>query len=332
MWGFFLRFLSASRPGPSQANSLKALRLALYSRDTLAQLRQETGIRFDAADRGILHVYRSDRDLDRAATVAERFRAQGLETEALNRDAAIALEPALGSTGENLAGAIYSPGDLSGDAHAFTQALAKLAADAGVEFRLETKILRLSQMVGRIAGVLTQHSMMTADAYVCALGSYSQPLLAGVGIRLPIYPAKGYSVTVPITMSNCAPQISITDDDAKIVVSRLGDKLRIAGTAEFAGFNTMINAPRAHAVLNAGVRLFPGAMDVEGAEFWAGLRPLTPDGIPVIGATKLPNLFLNTGHGTLGWTMGPGSGRALAELIAGHNPSVDLSPYDAERF
>jgi D-amino-acid dehydrogenase len=332
MWGFFLRFLSACRTGPSNANGLKALKLALYSRDTLAQLRTETGIQFDAVDRGILHVYRTNRDLDRAAAVADRFRALGLATETLNREASIAMEPALGSTQENLAGAIYSPGDLSGDAHAFTQALAGLAADAGVEFRMDTKILRLAQMGGRITGVLTQYSMVTADAYVCALGSYSEPLLAGIGIRLPIYPTKGYSVTVPVTASNRAPHISITDDDAKIVVSRLGDKLRIAGTAEFTGFNTLINAPRARAVLDAGLRLFPGAMDAEGAEFWAGLRPLTPDGIPVIGGTKLSNLYLNTGHGTQGWTMGPGSGKALAEMISGNSPAVDLSPYDAERF
>jgi D-amino-acid dehydrogenase len=332
MWGFFLRFLSACRPGPSHDNGLKALKLALYSRETLAQLRAETGIQFDAADRGVLHVFRSDRDLERAATVADRFREFGLATEALNRDPCIAMEPALSSTQETLAGGIYSPGDLSGDAHAFTQALAGLAADAGVEFRMDTKILRLAQMGGRITGVLTQYSMVTADAYVCALGSYSTPLLAAIGIRLPIYPAKGYSVTVPVTATNCAPQVSITDDDAKIVVSRLGDKLRVAGTAEFAGYDTNINAPRARAVLEAGLRLFPGAMDEEGAEYWAGLRPLTPDCIPVIGGTKLSNLYLNTGHGTHGWTMGPGSGKALAELISGTSPTVDLSPYEGERF
>ncbi len=332
MWGFFFRFLAACRGATSRANAEKALRLALHSRDVLASVRQATGIAFDAEDRGILHVYRSQRALDRAAVTAERFRALGLETEALNADACVGIEPALGASRHTLAGGIYSPADLSGDAHVFTQALAEKAAEAGAEFRLDTKILRLAHMGDRITGVMTHRGMVTADRYVCALGSHSAPLLAAIGIQIPVYPAKGYSATVPLTAPDRAPVVSITDDDAKIVVSRLGDRLRIAGTAEFNGFDETINETRANAVLAAGERLFPGCMDGANAEFWAGLRPLTPDGVPVIGPTRLRNLILNTGHGTLGWTMGVGSGQVVADLIDGRKPEIDLTGFGADRF
>ncbi|MFM2129753.1 MAG: hypothetical protein RL477_1299 [Pseudomonadota bacterium] len=332
MWGFFLRFLANCRGAASRANGEKALRLALYSRDVLAALRQSTAIAFDAEDRGILHVYRSGRALERAVAVAERFRALGLETEALNADACARVEPALASVRDTLAGGIYSPADLSGDAHAFTRALAVKAAEAGVEFRMDTKILRLAFMGDRITGVMTHRGMVTADRYVCALGSHSTPMLAAAGIDIPVYPAKGYSATVPLSAPDRGPRVSITDDDAKIVVSRLGDRLRIAGTAEFNGYDETIDEGRARAVLAAGERLFPGCMDGAAAEFWAGLRPLSPDGVPVIGVTRYRNLFLNTGHGTLGWTMGPGSGRAVADLVSGRTPEVDLSGFGPDRF
>ncbi len=332
MWGFFMRFLANCTPGRAHANGNKALRLALYSRDTLRELRAETGIGFSAEDRGILHIYRSSRDLERAARVAERFRALGLETQTINAQACAQIEPALGPVRDQLAGAIYSPADLSGDAHAFTSELAKYAADAGVEFRMDTKIVRIAQMGGRVTGVLTQRGMVTGNAYVCAMGSYSTPLLSDIGIKLPIYPAKGYSATVPLNEPHLAPRTSITDDDHKIVLSRIGDTLRIAGTAEFDGYNTQINEPRARTVLNAGLELFPGVMEPAQAEFWAGLRPLTPDGVPVIGATRLNNLYINSGHGTLGWTMGCGSGRVMADLVSGRDPGIDLNGFRPDRF
>ncbi len=332
MWRFFLRFLANCRGGVSRANAEKALRLALHSRAVMAALRQETAIAFDAEDRGILHIYHSPRALERAAAIAERFRPFGLATDALTPEACAGIEPALAPLGGTLAGGIYSPDDFSGDAHLFTRELAQRAADAGVEFAMDCKILRLSHMGDRITGVMTQRGMRTAERYVCALGSYSAPLLADIGIRLPIYPAKGYSATVPITDATRAPHVSVTDDDAKIVISRLGDQLRIAGTAEFNGFDTKINDVRAGAVMAAGERLFPGCMDSEGAEFWAGLRPLTPDGVPVIGRTRFINLILNTGHGTLGWTMGVGSGHVVADLISGREPEIDLAGFGPERF
>ncbi len=332
MWGFFLRFLANCRGSASRANALRALRLALYSRAELAALRAETGIAFDAVDKGILHVYRNARDLDEAAATAEGFRAHGLDTQDLNAAACVAVEPALGSVKDALAGGIYSPDDLSGDARKFTEALAGKCRALGVTFSLETRIARLTHMGGRITGVMTQRGVVTADRYVIALGSHSPVLLRPLGIRIPVYPAKGYSATVPVTGSNRAPTVSITDDGTKIVVSRLGDRLRIAGTAEFVGYDDSINQRRARAVLEAGARLFPDTMDLEAAELWAGLRPLTPDGIPVIGPTRYPNLFLNTGHGTLGWTLACGSGRALADLMDGRAPEVDLADFGADRF
>ena len=332
MWAFFLRFLAHCTPARARDNGEKALRLALYSRDSLQELRAETGIEFAAVDRGILHIYRSARDLARAAAVAERFRALGLETQDINANACVGIEPALSAVHDQLAGAIYSPADLSGDAHAFTEALAKHASDAGVEFRMDTKIVRIAQMGGRVTGILTQRGMVTGNAYVCALGSYSTPLLRDIGMPLPIYPAKGYSATVPLNTPHSAPRTSLTDDDHKIVISRIGDTLRIAGTAEFDGYNTQINERRARTVLDAGIKLFPGVMEADQAEFWAGLRPLTPDSVPVIGATRLGNLYINSGHGTLGWTMGCGSGRAMAELISGRDPGLDLNGFGPDRF
>jgi D-amino-acid dehydrogenase len=332
MWRFFLRFLANCRGRPSRANAESALRLALHSRDIMASLRQSHHFDFDAVDHGILHVYRSARALERAAAIAERFRAFGLDTQTLNADACVGIEPALESNRTGIQGGIFSPDDFSGDAHLFTRQLARAAAEAGVDFRMDTKILRLAHMGERVTGIMTNRGMVTAERYICALGSYSAPLLAAIGIRLPIYPAKGYSATVPVTAPERAPMVSITDDDAKIVVSRLGDKLRIAGTAEFNGFDDTINEARARAVLAAGERLFPGGMNGEEAEFWAGLRPLTPDGIPVIGYTHLKNLIVNAGHGTLGWTMGVGSGQVVADLVSGRAPEIDLAPYAPARF
>ena len=332
MWGFFLRFLAQCRAARSDANAATVLRLALYSRARLAQLRSETSIAFDAEDRGILHIYRSAQELERAAAAAERFRPLGLETEDLNARACVALEPALAGVRETLAGGIYSPGDLSGDAHAFTMGLAQLCADAGVEFRFRTRVTRLARMGGRITGAMTDRGMVTADRYVLAFGSYSPLLLAPLGIRLPVYPAKGYSATVPVKGSNLAPRVSLTDDDRKIVMSRLGDRLRIAGMADFNGYNTDVVGARARAVLRAGLELFPDGLDADAAEFWAGLRPLTPDGVPIIGPTRYPNLILNTGHGTLGWTLACASGRIAADIATGAEPEIDVSDIGPDRF
>ncbi len=332
LWRFLFHFLANCRAGPSQANAAIVLRLALYNRGLLADIRAQTGVEFAAEDRGILHLYRSEREMRRALDAAAHLRRLGLELEDLNAAACAALEPALESRRDTLAGGLFSPGDLSGDAHAFTHGLAQYCADAGGQFELENPITRLSHSGGRITGVMTKRGVITADRYVLALGSYSPLLLKPLGIRIPVYPAKGYSATVPVLGANGAPRVSITDDDYKIVISRLGDRLRIAGTAEFNGYNTDLDPRRARAVLDAGAALFPDALDLEGAEFWVGLRPLTPDGVPVIGRTPFANLILNTGHGTLGWTLACASGRIAADLAADREPEHDISGLGLERF
>lgn len=332
LWGFLLRFLADCRRAPSQRNGATVASLAMYSRTLLAELRTETGIQFDAEDRGILHVYRSEKELAKAAAIAERFRALGMTLETLDAAACVAREPALDSQAGSLAGGIYSPDDLSGDAHLFTQNLQKYCAEHGVSFRFGTTISRVAHSGDRITGVTTDRGVISADRYVLALASYSPLMLKPMGIRLPIYPAKGYSATVPVTESNRAPMVSITDDDHKIVLSRLGNRLRIAGTAEFNGYNAEIDPVRAKAVLDAGAALFPGAMDLPNAEFWAGLRPLTPDGVPVIGRTRFRNLILNTGHGTLGWTLACASGRIGADLATDAPVEHDITGLGPDRF
>ncbi|MDH3240878.1 MAG: D-amino acid dehydrogenase [Alphaproteobacteria bacterium] len=332
LWGFLLRFLANCRRRPSQKNGATVARLALYSRALLAELRSETGVRFDAEDRGILHIYRSQRELAKADAIAERFRALGMALDTLDAAACVTREPALEAQAGSLAGGIYSADDLSGDAHVFTQGLQKYCAERGVTFRFGTTISRIAHSGDRVTGVTTDRGVISADRYVMALASYSPLMLKPMGIRVPIYPAKGYSATVPVTESNRAPMVSITDDDHKIVLSRLGNRLRIAGTAEFDGYNAEIDRVRAQAVLDAGDALFPGAMELPKAEFWAGLRPLTPDGVPVIGRTRFRNLILNTGHGTLGWTLACASGRIGADLATDAEPEHDITGLGPDRF
>lgn len=215
--------------------------------------------------------------------------------------------------------------DESGDAHKFTQGLAHLAGQRGVRFLLQKEIQGLVREGERIGAVCTQDEMLRADAYVLALGSYS-PLVAGkVGVKLNIYPAKGYSATVPVADAGKAYSVSLTDDEYKLVFSRLGDRLRIAGTAELNGYDTELNAVRCQALLRRTEALFPGAGDMRRAEFWTGLRPATPSNVPYIGATRYANLYVNTSHGTLGWTHACGSGRALADLVSGREPEIDFS-------
>jgi D-amino-acid dehydrogenase len=332
LWRFLFRFLANCRSGPSRANAAAALDLALYNRDLLAATRADVDIQFDALDKGILHVYRSRRELRKAIRTAGFLREFGVELEDLRQAACVELEPALNQVHEALAGGIFSPDDMSGDARAFTHGLAQHCVDHGVKFELENPITRLTTSGNKVTGIMTQRGVITGDRYVLALGSYSPLLLAPLGIRIPVYPAKGYSATVPIIDAGGAPIVSITDDHHKVVISRLGDHLRIAGTAEFNGYNTEINPVRARAVLNAGASLFPGTLDIEHAEFWAGLRPLTPDGVPIIGHTTYPNLILNTGHGTLGWTLACASGRIAADLVSGSEPEIDTTRFSPERF
>ncbi len=333
LFAWLARFLANCTAERMRANIRRAMRLALYSRRELMALREREGLEYDQVTRGILHVFRSRTDLDEALPQVELMNRMGCVRHVIDVDECVDIEPALAPVQGSLVGGIYSPDDESGDAYKFTSALASLCEGLGATFRFGTPIRAIVAEGGRIAGIETAAGRLSADAYVVAAGSYSPLLLKPVGVRLPVYPAKGYSVTIPIGGDGAgAPTVSLIDDEVKMVYSRLGNRLRAAGTAEFAGYDDSVNEPRARFLLAKAMSLFPHCGDPARAEFWAGLRPATPDGSPVIGRTRYPNLFLNTGHGTLGWTMACGSGRVVADIVSGVEPEMAVDELSIDRF
>jgi D-amino-acid dehydrogenase len=309
-WRWALQFLRNCTPARFRANAARLVRLGQYSRASLRALREETGLQYDQVTRGILVLYTEGRGFE-----------PGMKTP----DECIAIEPALAPLRHRLTGGRYFPDDESGDAYKFTTQLAKLCSAKGVQFDFGVSIESVSVDNGEISTVNTKNSQVKADAFVLALGSYSPLLARPLGIDLPIYPLKGYSVTMPVKDPAAAWTVSLSDEAHKLVLSRMGDRLRIAGTAELNGYNTEINRVRCEAIVKRALDLFPGAGDPSKAEFWAGLRPATPTNLPCLGRTKYPNLYLNTGHGTLGWTHACGSGRILADLVSGRQPEVDCA-------
>ncbi|MCP5364056.1 MAG: D-amino acid dehydrogenase [Hyphomicrobiales bacterium] len=312
-------------------NVERAMRLALYSRTQLRQLREATGLQYDHEECGILHIFRKQQDYDEALALVELMNTLGCRRDVIDPHHCIELEPALGPVGDQLKGGIFSPDDETGDAALFTRGLAGICSKLGATFLFNTTIKGLEYSGDRIQTVLTDTGSIKADVFVVACASYSPLLLRPLGLDLPIVPAKGYSVTLPLERSR-APVVSIIDDEFKMVYSRLGDHLRIAGTAEFAGYDASVTESRARFLLDKALELFPGCGDAGHAEFWAGLRPSTPDGVPVLGRTLYDNLFLNTGHGTLGWTMACGSGRVLADVVLGRTPEISLDGLQINRF
>lgn len=331
-WLWALRFLANCLPGRSQTNTAKNLALGIYSRAQMREIRADTGVQYDALTRGILQVYRHQPDLDVGSRHAEWLTKLGCTVKPLTREQCFEVEPALRDRGQDILGGTYAPDDETGDAQVFTHELARVSAERGVVFRYGTYIHGISAEGGRVTGVATDQGRLTADVYVVALGSYTEVMLKPLGVDPHIFPTKGYSVTVPTEGRNGAPTTSITDHDNRIVFSRLGDRMRVAGTAEFAGYDTHLNEARARVILDLARKQFPNAGNFERAQLWTGLRPLTPDCVCVLGATKYANLFLDTGHGTLGWTLAAGSGKALADLIGGKKPEIDLAPYSVTRF
>jgi D-amino-acid dehydrogenase len=324
LWG--LRFLAECLPGRNHSNATQLLRLGLYSRAMLRELRASTGIQYDHLERGILHFYTSQAELEASARAAEIMRGLGSDRAIKTPDECIAIEPALAAMRGRLVGGSYSASDETGDAHKFTQALAALCTGRGVQFDTGATIQRIVAEGDRVSRIeIAGRDAVRADAYVLSLGSYSPVLARPLGISLAIYPAKGYSVTMPVKNPSAAWTVSLSDEAHKLVLSRLGERLRIAGTAELAGYDTSISERRCRAILDRTLELFPGAGDPAQVLFWAGLRPATPGNIPYIGRTRYQNLFLNTGHGTLGWTQACGSGRALADIIGGRKPEVDFN-------
>ena len=325
-WRWALGFAAECLPGRFERNCRTLSGLATYSRECLRSLRSRTGIRYDELSRGILHFCTSEVDYEALARHAEAMRTIGIGREVKSAAECLSIEPALRQARAPVVGGIYAPDDESGDARKFTLELARLCREQGVTF-LTGHVERLLSEADRVEGIRLSGNTVRADAYVLALGSYSPLLLRPLGIRIPVYPLKGYSITIPLddAAAAAAPSVSLTDEAHKIVISRLGDRLRAAGTAELAGYDTSINEVRANAILERTRCLFPGIGSPQAVEPWAGLRPATPSNVPVIGRTRLKNLFLNTGHGTLGWTLACGSSRVLADVVAGRKPGVDFA-------
>ncbi len=313
-------------------NKSRMVRLAEFSRDALRDLRAETGIEYDHRERGTLQLFRTQKQLDHVhddTAVLDHF---AVPYELLDRDGCVAAEPALASVRDIFVGGLRLPGDETGDAHLFTQRLADITAGMGVSFRYGVQIDRLLTEGGTITGVQTNQGVLTADRYVAALGSYSSSMLWPLGIHLPVYPVKGYSITVPITAPEAAPVSTVMDETYKVAITRLGDRIRVGGTAELAGFSLRLRRPRRETLEHSLLDLFPKGGDVAKATFWTGLRPMTPDGTPIVGPTPIANLFTNTGHGTLGWTMSCGSGRLLADLVSGRPAEIDSDDLAVGRY
>jgi len=324
-WEWGLRFLLECWPGRFERHSRTLAGLAGYSRECLRALRRELGLRYDHLERGILHFATNQRDFDAMARDAESMRALGVQREVKPAAQCLDLEPALKHSNDRVVGGVYAPKDESGDACRFTQELVRIAASRGVVFRFGAAIEAIEAAGDAVRAIRLQGAeRATADAYVVSIGSYSPLLLAPLGVRIPVYPLKGYSITLPLGPAElaAAPSVSLTDEAFKIVISRLGNRLRAAGTAELTGYDTTVSSVRCAAIARRIRDLFPGLGGITTVENWTGLRPATPNNVPVIGRTKFRNLYLNTGHGTLGWTLACGSGSVLADLVSGRPPQV----------
>ncbi len=313
-------------------NKSRMVRLAEYSRDCLVELREETGISYDERTQGTLQLFRTEKQVAAAEKDIAVLKADGVPFEVLDAAQCVAAEPGLAAARGKIAGGLRLPGDETGDCFKFTQSLSQLAEGLGVTFRYGVGIDGLEAEAGRIVAVRTSEGRVTADAFVVALGSYSPQLVAPLGMRLPVYPVKGYSITVPIVDEGRAPVSTVMDETHKIAITRLGDRIRVGGMAEIAGFDLSLKAKRQATLTHSVEDLFGGAGDQTKAAFWCGLRPMTPDGTPVVGRSPIGNLFLNTGHGTLGWTMAAGSGRVLADLMSGKRAEIEAADLGYARY
>jgi D-amino-acid dehydrogenase len=331
-WRWLLGFLVNCNGRSYAVNKERMLRLAEYSRDVLVQLRRDTGIAYDERSRGTLQLFRTQRQLDACAKDTAVLDRHGVPYRVLDAAGCVRQEPALARVRERVAGGLLLPKDETGDCFKFTARLAELAKGLGVRFEHGVRVERLLAEGGQLTGVLTSQGELRADRYLVALGSYSPLLLRPLGIHLPVFPVKGYSLTAPIRDAGGAPESTVMDESFKVAITRLGDRIRIGGTAELAGYDLGLRAARRAALEHSAGSLFPDGADLAQARFWCGLRPMTPDGPPVLGPTPYSNLFLNTGHGTLGWTMACGSGRVLADLLAGGSPEIGLDGLTVDRY
>ena len=333
-WRWALSFLGQCNDAAFARNVQQLVALGRYSHESLKSIVAQTGIEYDRLERGILHFFSSAADYESGIAAASLMRQHGVDRRVLGRDEVLQVEPALKAFGDRIHGGTYTPSDESGDARVFTQKLAERCVARGAKFLYEHDVLGFDKAGSKIAGVVVgdrntlRRTTLTGDHVVVAAGSFTAPLLRPLGIWLNIYPAKGYSATLRLKRPGDASVVSLLDDTRKIAISRLGDHVRIAGTAEMAGYDTRIDSAtsrvRCEALVRRYEQLFPGVADTRQPQFWAGLRPSTPNNLPYVGRSKIANLWLNAGHGTLGWTHGAGSGRALAALISGRRPELEF--------
>lgn len=331
-WRWLAKFLRNCTAERYRINKSRMLRLAEYSRDCLHELHSSTGISYDHRKLGTLQLFRTQHQLDNITKDIEVLRHFDVPFKVLDREGVIRHEPALSHVREKYAGALHFPGDETGDCFKFTQALVEKAEALGVQFHYDKTVLGILNSGDHINAIMTDSGEMKADAYVMALGSYSPILLKPLGIDLPVCPVKGYSLTLPVTQDEFAPQSTVMDETFKVAVTRLGDRIRLGGTAELSGFNLELPTGRIDTLKHVVNDLFPEGVDMNNASLWAGLRPMTPDGTPVLGKTGYKNLFLNTGHGTLGWTMAAGSGRLIADIISGISPEISMTGLTLDRY
>ncbi len=332
MWRWCAQMLANCNAEAYTRNKGRMVRISNYSRDSLTELMRELPIAFDQRELGTLQLFRKQKQVDASKADQAVLARYDSPFEVLDRDGCIAAEPGLVHVADKFVGGLRLTADRTGDCRMFTQALAEKAAAMGVGFRYNVNIDGVAMANGRIVGIDTSEGRVEGDRFVCAMGPYAPILLRSIGIRVPIYPIKGYSITLPITDPDAAPRSTIMDETYKVAITRLGNRIRVAGQAVVAGYDRKLGRNATDSVRHVVSDLFPRGGDVSKAEGWTGLRPMTPDGTPCIGPTRYDNLFLNTGHGTLGWTMACGSARIVADIVMGREPEVDMDGLTLARY
>jgi D-amino-acid dehydrogenase len=313
-------------------NKGRMVRLAEYSRNVLRALRQELRIEYDGRSLGTLQIFRTQQQIDGIEKDTAVLARDGVTFEVLDRDGCLRVEPGLAAAAQSVAGGLRLPGDETGDCFKFTSKLADHSRTLGVTYRLNESVAAIERAGSKVSYVTTDKGVHFADAFVVALGSYSRALLKTLGIRIPVYPVKGYSITASIRNAADAPQSTVMDETFKVAITRLGDRIRVGGMAEISGFDSRLPDSRRRTLIHSAAGLFRDAADWNATSYWSGLRPMTPDGTPIVGATELDNLYVNTGHGTLGWTMACGSARVLADLMSDKRPDIDVSDLSIARY
>ncbi len=333
MWQlqWMAQMLKNCNPQSYAVNKERMMRVAEYSRDCLRELRKDTGINYENRAKGTLQLFRKEAQMEAVQRDISVLQECGVSYELLNGNELGRVEPALANAQDKLVGGLHLPNDETGDCYLFTNALAQIAKELGVNFQFNQNVEKLIVESDEIKGVQVNGKVLTADRYVLAFGSYSRDFLKPLDLQLPVYPVKGYSLTIPIVDSAFAPQSTVLDETYKIAITRFDQRIRVGGMAELSGFNLGLNEDRRATLQMVTQDLFPGG-DMAQASFWTGLRPMTPDSTPIIGATRFKNLFLNTGHGTLGWTMACGSGKLISDIVLNHKTDISTDGLSIQRY